>query len=110
MKKLFLIGFIFLLLMAMSSPAYCQDPMKKLGRGLCNVVTFPFEVPEQISKTNNSDGPMAGCTYGLLKGIGMMGVRAIVGVYEVATFPIPLPEAYKPILTDPEFFFEDQSW
>ena len=110
MKKVFLIGFIFLLLLAMSSPAYCQDPIKKLGRGLCNVVTFPFELPEQIQRVNNQDGPMAAWTYGLIKGIGMMGVRAIVGVYEVATFPIPLPKEYKPILTDPEFIFENQNW
>ena len=110
MKKVFLIGFIFLLLLVMSGQAYCQDPIKKLGRGLCNVVTSPFELSEQIQRANNQDGPMAGWTYGLLKGIGMMGVRAIVGVYEVATFPIPLPKEYKPILTDPEFIFEDKNW
>ena len=110
MKKVFLIGIIFLLLLAMSSQAYCQDPLKKLGRGACNVVTFPFELPEQIQRVNNQDGPMAAWTYGLIKGIGMMGVRAMVGVYEVATFPIPLPKDYKPILTDPEFIFEDKNW
>ena len=110
MRKMFLIGFIFLLLLAISTPAYCQSPMKKLGRGLCNIVTFPLEVPEQIQRVNNQDGPMAGLTYGILKGIGMMGVRAMVGVYELATFPIPLPKDYKPILTDPEFFFEEKNW
>ena len=110
MRKMFLIGFISLLLLTMSTPAYCQSPMKKLGRGFCNVVTFPFELPEQIQRVNNQDGPMAGWTYGLIKGLCMMGVRAMVGVYEVATFPIPLPKDYKPILTDPEFFFEEKNW
>jgi hypothetical protein len=40
----------------------------------------------------------------------MMCVRAVVGVYEIATFPIPLPKGYGPILKDPEFFFEEMIW
>jgi putative exosortase-associated protein (TIGR04073 family) len=84
------------------------DALRKLGRGLANCATFPIEVPNQISKTNNIDGPIAAVTYGLVKGIVMGTFRAVVGVYEVATFPIPLPEYYKPILTDPEFMLE--SW
>lgn len=83
------------------------DWMKKLGRGLANCLTFPIEVPNQISKTNNCDGPMAAATVGLVKGIVMAGFRAVVGVYEVATFPLPIPENYKPILTDPEYMLEN---
>lgn len=86
------------------------NPIKKLGRGLCNCGTFPFELPMQMSKVHMTDGPFAGWTWGILKGMGMMAVRAVVGVYEVATFPFPLPACYKPILTDPEFMFEEQTW
>ena len=82
----------------------------KLGRGVCNCITFPFELFLQMSRTNRCDGPMAGVTVGLLKGVGMAGIRAAVGVYEVATFPLPCPECYRPILTDPEYMFEDQTW
>jgi putative exosortase-associated protein (TIGR04073 family) len=85
-----------------------DDAWKKLGRGLANMLTFPLEIPNQISKTNNSDGPVAAFTWGLLKGVGMTGFRALVGVYETLTFPMPCPEGYKPILTEPEFFLEDQ--
>ena len=85
------------------------DALRKLGRGICNCFTFPLEILNQISKTNNSDGPMAAATYGVAKGIVMTGYRALVGVYEVATFPIPFPEYYKPILIDPEFMLEDWS-
>lgn len=85
-----------------------NDAWKKLGRGLCNMLTFPLELPSQISKVNLTDGPMAAFTWGLLKGVGMTGFRALVGAYEVVTFPMPLPAGYAPILTDPEFFFEDQ--
>ncbi len=110
-KKIISTGLIviFVLSMAVSS-AYCDDALKKLGRGISNCITFPFEIIEQIKRTNLSDGPMAAFTWGLLKGVGMTGVRAVVGVYEVATFPIPLPKHYEPILKDPEFFFEETNW
>jgi len=110
-KKSLSVGLIVLFILGMAvSSAYCDDALKKLGRGICNCVTFPFEIFEQMKRINISDGPMAGCTWGLLKGVGMTGVRAAVGVYEVATFPIPLPRHYDPILKDPEFFFEEQNW
>ena len=97
-----------------ASPAIstCEtgNPLRKLGRGVCNVVTFPFEIPYQIGRTNRTDGPFAAFTYGAVKGVVMTGLRAVVGVYEVISFPFPLPEGYKPILNDPEFFFEGQEW
>lgn len=86
------------------------NALKKLGRGACNLATFPFEVFLQMSRVGASDGPMASWSWGLLKGLGMAGTRAVVGVYEIVTFPLPCPEGYRPILTDPEFFFEDQNW
>jgi len=110
-KRILSAGLVFLFILSMAVPsAYCDDALKKLGRGLCNCLTFPLEIIEQVKRTNLSDGPLAGCTYGLLKGIGMMGVRAMVGVYEVATFPVPLPKNYEPILKDPEFFSEETNW
>ena len=110
-KRLILFALAFLLLSgAFRSDAHCDDATKKLGRGFCNVVTCPFELALQPSRVNTSDGPMAAATWGVLKGIGMTGLRALVGVYEVVTFPIPFPKQYKPILKDPEFFFEEQNW
>ena len=98
---------ISLLIISLAAPAYCDDPIKKLGRGICNVATCPLEVIEQMKRVNGTDGAFAAMTWGVLKGVAMTGLRAIVGVYEIATFPIPLPAQYKPILKDPEFFFED---
>jgi len=83
------------------------DPMRKLGRGLANCLTFPIEIPNRISDVNNSDGPMAAITYGLVKGTVMSLFRAVVGAYEVGTFLIPIPSGYKPIIKDPEFMLED---
>ncbi len=97
-----------------AEPAQCKttakaagDALTKLGRGLANCVTFPIEIPNQISKTNNSEGPAAAATVGVVKGVVMAAFRAVVGVYEVATFPFPVPECYKPILTDPEYMLEN---
>lgn len=116
-RRTFLFGLIVTFIVSLALPAYCDDTtkycgdgLKKLGRGVCNAVTFPLELVEQVKRTNNSDGPMAAVTYGVLKGVVMTGVRALVGVYEIMTFPIPFPKNYQPILTDPEFFFEEKIW
>ena len=90
-----------------ASTVPCGDALKKLGRGLANCLTFPIEIPSQIAKTNNCEGPMAAVTYGVVKGVVMGVFRAVVGAYEVVTFPLPLPEGYKPILTDPEYMLEN---
>ena len=40
-----------------------------------------------------------------MKGIGMTLVRTGAGIFEVATFPFPVPEAYKPVI-EPEYVFD----
>lgn len=109
-RKLILLAVAAAMIVTVAAPASfaAGDPLRKLGRGLSNCATCPIELPNQISKTNNVDGPMAACTYGVVKGIVMFAFRAVVGVYETATFLIPVPPGYAPILTDPEFMCE--SW
>ncbi len=110
-KRIVLIGLAALLLTAVfTAPAYCNDPLMKLGRGACNMLTFPLEMFKQVYDENRNSGPLAAVTLGILKGFGMSGVRLIVGAYEVATFPFPVPSQYMPILTDPEFFGDDLAW
>jgi putative exosortase-associated protein (TIGR04073 family) len=110
-KRSILIGlFISLLAITFVAPGYCDDPLKKLGRGISNVGTFPLEVLLQTSRVNTTDGPVAAATWGILKGVGMSVVRLAVGCYEVISFPFPVPEGYQPILTDPEFVFEESNW
>jgi putative exosortase-associated protein (TIGR04073 family) len=67
-------------------------------------------VPEQVSRTNNSDGPFAAGTVGILKGFGWALGRAFIGVYEAATFMIPFPKDYKAIMRDPEYFLEESNF
>jgi putative exosortase-associated protein (TIGR04073 family) len=109
MKRLFLVALTVLLVAGSSQPAFCGDSITKLGRGLSNIVTFPLEIPEQISRVNNSDGPFAASTVGVLKGLGSAVGRVCVGLYETVTFMLPCGNEYKPILNDPEYFLENSS-
>ena len=83
-----------------------SGPVKKLGRGVSNVGTCILEVPESMMQANDEGGPVAGLTWGLFSGVVNTVKRAVVGVYEVATFPVPVPGNYDPILKDPEFFLD----
>ena len=109
MKKVICISVVAILVF--SSLSYAQvdvdGPMRKLGRGLANIATCPMEIAKQVGDANYEDGPVAALTYGFIKGLFMTGVRAVVGGYEVVTFPIPFPKNYDPILRDPEFFLSD---
>lgn len=109
-KRLFFAAIVSLLIVGSATPAFCDGATTKLGRGLCNMVTFPLEVPEQISRTNVSDGPLAACTVGVLKGFGWALGRACVGIYETVTFMFPIPKNYEPLLKDPEYFLESSNF
>lgn len=105
-KKIFTFIIAFTLMSIVTASAYCGGPVEKLSRGLSNMLTFPCEIPYQISQTNKQNGLTAAIGYGTIKGIFMAGARALAGVYEVVTFPVPAPGNFDPILTDPEFFFD----
>ncbi|MEI7750592.1 MAG: exosortase system-associated protein, TIGR04073 family [Candidatus Omnitrophota bacterium] len=75
---------------------------RKAQRGFLNVALSPFEIANELSKEvrNNTAPPswIAGLGRGSIYAVG----RALVGVYEMVTFPIPYPAHYKPVL-QPEF-------
>jgi putative exosortase-associated protein (TIGR04073 family) len=112
MRKIFMCLFLFVLALSFSAPAWALEteafpPLVKLGRGLANVVTCPLEVPKNMGDANQANGIFASMTWGLLQGVADTLIRGVVGVYEVATFPIPFPQEYAPILTDPEYFLPE---
>jgi len=111
-KKLSCTALILLFAVMVAAPAFCVDdtPTTKLGRGLANILTFPLEVPEQVTRVNNSDGPFAAITVGVLKGLGLAVGRVCVGAYETATFMIPFPQGYRAIMRDPEYFLESSNF
>jgi len=102
-----IIAVVMVMVLAMATASYAQDPAKKLGRGLANILTGWIELPKNIYDTSVEDNPLAGLTIGLAKGVGMTIVRTGAGIYEVVTFPFPIPEDYGPVL-EPEFVFSEE--
>jgi len=107
-KIVFLTVFIFVFMI--SSILFADSAIDKLNRGFQNLITSPAEIvyginqaKEQGENTSSilpSKGVDSAILWGLPNGILRMAVRAVVGVYEVATFPFPVPSEYKPILRD----------
>ena len=95
---------VAVLLLVAVSVCFAQDAFTKLGRGVANTLTGWVELPKDIYNTSVEDNAFAGMTLGLAKGAGMTLVRTGAGIYEIATFPFPLPEDYRPIL-EPEYVF-----
>jgi putative exosortase-associated protein (TIGR04073 family) len=112
MKKIAL--FLVIAVLVVPMLAYAEDitkgPIEKLGRGIANVLTCPLELPKGIGDVDEEKGAFAAYTWGVLQGTVNIVKRAVVGVYEIATFPIPLPKDYEPILTDPEYFLEPEEY
>ena len=95
---------VALLVILATNVCFASDPFTKLGRGVANTLTGWVELPKNIYNTSVEDNAFTGMTLGLAKGAGMTLVRTGAGIYEVVTFPFPLPEDYKPIL-EPEYVF-----
>lgn len=83
-----------------------QNALRKLGRGVANILFGIVEVPNQITKTTSAQGGGAGVTYGVGKGLVRWIGREFAGVYDIVTFPVPFPRGYKPVMR-PEFPNED---
>ncbi len=78
----------------------------KLFRGIVNAATGWMEIPKQMSLIWQEKGPGSGLTWGFIKGIGFAVARSVAGGYEIATFPVPVPEGYRPIM-QPEYVLSD---
>jgi putative exosortase-associated protein (TIGR04073 family) len=76
--------------------------LEKAGRGLAAMTTPFLEIPGNIVDTSQREGPLAGWTAGLARGLGMAIVRPAVGTYELVSAPFPAPANYEPIM-EPEY-------
>lgn len=78
-------------------PMNDQGPTRKLGRGLANIAFGVTEIVQTPPEINEREGNSAAFSYGVIKGIGRFFFRFGMGVYDVATFPIPTYKAsYRP--------------
>ena len=112
MKKVLIVLCLASLLAAISHTAYAEvpdGPAKKFGRGLANLFAGAlYEVPRQIGKANDENNILGGIFVGVPVGIGKGVWRTAIGLYETATFFLPIPERYEPIITDTEFPFQQE--
>jgi putative exosortase-associated protein (TIGR04073 family) len=81
-------------------------PQRKLQRGFLNVALSPIEISNELSKEVKNDTLPPSWFAGLGRGSIYAVGRALVGIYEMVTFPIPYPAKYKPVL-QPEFAWQN---
>jgi putative exosortase-associated protein (TIGR04073 family) len=111
-------SFLFALCAATLLAAGCAGPEQKLGRGILNVteVTRMGELRRAMEQTALWENTDAAYTTGFIRGVNRTLARTAVGVYEVATFPIPsydpiflpeypvYPDSFRPrLIADPTF-------
>jgi putative exosortase-associated protein (TIGR04073 family) len=90
--------------MAAAEPTDANQAFTKLTRGLINLATGWVEIPKRVQETSQQSGPLAGFTWGLLRGVGYGFIRTAAGLYECVTFPFPAPPDYEPVL-EPDYVF-----
>jgi len=76
--------------------------LRKLSRGVVNVVTGWVEVPKNIAIRWKDSDPFSGVLWGSAEGIVWGFARTVGGFYEIVSFPFPYPEDYAPLI-EPEF-------
>ena len=77
--------------------SYGETMGRKLGSGFSNIGLGFFEVPKNVINTTNEGGMALGVTLGAVKGLIHMCGRAMAGVIDVLTFPLPTEPITMPV-------------
>ncbi len=93
-----------LLFVFVGQKSFAGDPIRKLSRGLVNTAFGWVEIPAEFFREADMSADVGGFMAAPFKGIAKAIGRTIVGIYEVATFIIPLPSRYRHLI-EPEFVF-----
>jgi len=88
---------LLILLVFTASPAHAEDMVYKLSRGLTNLITGWGELAVQLVASQQDHNAVTGTFAGLFRGLYFTVARELTGVYDVVTFPIPLPANYEPL-------------
>jgi putative exosortase-associated protein (TIGR04073 family) len=78
----------------------CAGPEQKLGRGVSNTfeITRLGDMRHSVEQAGVFESPSAGYTTGAVSGLAQTVARTGVGIFEVVTFPIPMPgSGYGPL-------------
>jgi len=96
------ISTLVITLWLLPAPCRAQTAARKCVRGLAAMTTGFLELPGNIMAETKAKGPGEGIPLGFAKGLGMIVVRELVGVYEFLSAPFPAPAGYRPVI-EPEF-------
>lgn len=81
---------------------------RKGGRGLTNIASSPLEIPNQMVREarrhDTFGGAIGGYITGIPVGCGWMFYRLGTGLFDLLTFPAPLP-TYEKSYIQPEYLF-----
>ncbi len=105
------ISFIFLLflfaapLLDAAEIAPEGTPVRKLQRGFLNIALSPIEISKELDKEKKVDSFIPSWFSGIGRGSFYAVGRALTGVYDMLTFPFPVPAGYEPLVS-PEFAWE----
>jgi len=124
MKKVLLTACVCALTVMLALPAFAAkepvDPDRKvdtelsrvhgkLKRGVLNLVSFPLEIPKQVkgevAEGKNIPHKLVLIVPGIFKGLGYSVVRAVSGLWDVATFNMNYPKDSQPLLK-PDYVWE----
>ena len=61
-------------------------PMHRLGRGFSNLLFGIWELPQNWMDVTADQGPVAGSTYGTVRGLGRFIVREVTGIWEIILY------------------------
>jgi putative exosortase-associated protein (TIGR04073 family) len=84
--------------LAAPGAARADTPAHKFGRGLSNLALGVMEIPARIIEEDRRNGPLYAASLGFARGAGGFVTRELVGLYELVTFPAPVPRGYRAIL------------
>ncbi|MBI3316779.1 MAG: exosortase system-associated protein, TIGR04073 family [Candidatus Omnitrophica bacterium] len=110
-RSIFFLGILFLVLSCLGFAAEMESPgtpLRKLQRGFLNIALSPMDISHEIRRDQKRDDIIPGWATGLGRGACFAAGRALAGVYEMLSFPIPFPANYEPVVT-PEFVWEHPS-
>jgi putative exosortase-associated protein (TIGR04073 family) len=82
---------------ALDSGEYASGAGAKLGRGIVNTATGWGEIPKQTIVGSKESGVLGGVGC-LFKGIGLGVARTLAGAFEIATFWVPIPDRFEPVM------------
>ena len=93
-----------------SSPSYMSGAMRKLGRGVVNVVSCPAELIRTPELVGRKEGYPAAMSVGILQGVWNTLARGGTGLVDVGTFFVKWPVKDFAPLWQPEFIYAHGDW